>query len=54
MKAVNVMAETILCSKVPVHIVATGALTNVAMMLLIYPEVASSSSDVCIHISIDR
>eukprot|EP00937_MAST-01D_sp_MAST-1D-sp2_P003578 g3578.t1 len=37
-KGVIAMAEAILASDTPVSVVATGALTNVALMLQLYPE----------------
>jgi len=38
-KAIEVMACTILAQTVPVRLVATGKMTNVALLLQVYPEV---------------
>jgi inosine-uridine nucleoside N-ribohydrolase len=43
-KASIAMAEAILAHEAPVTIVATGALTNVALMLSLYPEVRDQCS----------
>lgn len=40
-KAVLYMSKTILACETPVTLVATGALTNVALALTLYPEVGS-------------
>jgi len=47
-KAINHMYETIIASPEPVTIVATGALTNVALLLTVYPEIKSKISQLSI------
>jgi inosine-uridine nucleoside N-ribohydrolase len=45
-KGVIAMAEAILASPTPVALVATGALTNVALCLQLYPEIKANISQI--------
>lgn len=47
-KAVIAMAENILGHAEPVTLVATGCLTNVALMLSLFPEVKKNLADIVI------